>query len=299
MIVRCGADVIQLDAMGVPTWQVALGPRSGEGTFLAAAAETVVTDVRSDPKRMTTVVGMRAGEVRYRTALDCLVADQASCIVGTELFVLGITPKGTVLRSVRVTDGTRRLDQVRRGRDVASAGERLLVLDAMNEPGIQTISLDGGDERVLEQTPTQQLALSTGRVLGAVRTSEAPHRTARMRDLTSGNVLWSHPSYGASVGLDASMAIHVELVDGAPVPVARDAVSGELVWRGSAALGDDTGTFRFAGQLVAFTHGTGTTLYQRATGTFLAEVVASYALAAIGDRLYFGESEHLRCADAR
>src|ERR1041384_2329534 len=203
--------------------------------------------------------------------MGCIVGSQASCVLGAEVFVLGVDPKGgSALRSIHAEGGTRRVDRKRSGRDVACAGDRLIILDAFAEAGaaagLVSVDRDGGDEQLVERIAAQEMAIAHRRLLAALRTGPAPERTVQLIALAPGAAQWAHPAHGASIALDDELAIHVESHGGAPVPVARDAATGELRWRGSGPLGDDTGTFRFAGSLVSFTHGSGTTLYRRTDG---------------------------------
>ncbi|HSR98642.1 MAG TPA: PQQ-binding-like beta-propeller repeat protein [Kofleriaceae bacterium] len=301
---RCGDQLVAMAAeAGTHTWIATLGKRSGDGSLVHAVGSTVVTDTRSGPQRTTELVGVRAGKVTFRSAMDCIVGGQASCALGAEVFVLGVDPKGgSVLRSIHAETGARRLDRKRSGRDLVCAGERLIILDSFAEPGagagLVSIDRDGADERILERTAAQEMAIADHKLLAALRTGPAPARTAQLFDLATGAVLWAHPAHGPVVALDDELAVHVESEGGALVPVARDAASGELRWRGSGPLGDDSGTFRFAGSLIAFTHGTGTTLYRRADGQLVGELLAVYALEARQRYLYLQGSERIACADA-
>ncbi len=301
---RCGEQLVALDASaGSLAWTASLGKRSGDGSLVHAVGAVVVTDTRTGPQRTTELLGVRGGKVTYRTAMDCIVGNQASCVLGREVFVLGVDPKGgAVLRSIDAESGGRRLDRKRAGRDVACAGDRLVILDSFAEgatgAGLVSVDRDGGDERVLERRPAQEVVIAGQRFLAALRTGPAPERTVQLMDLTTGASRWAHRAHGPVVALDDELAIHMESADGALVPVARDAATGELRWRGGGPLGDDSGTFRFAGGLIAFTHGTGTTLYARDDGSLVAELLAVYALEARQRHLYLQGSERIACADA-
>jgi hypothetical protein len=283
---------------GKPAWTAALGEHAGAGTLALAVGDVIVTDTRRGPKRTTELVGVRDGKVLYQTAMECLVSDQASCVSGDEVYVVGVAlPRGVALRSLRASDGVRRIDRTVSGaRDIFSVGERLLVLSSTSEPGLFTLDRDGGDARVVESTPVQEVAIAGGRLLAAVITGPVPERTVTLREPATGSVRWSFPGHGALVALDEELAIHVESRDGALVPVARAAATGELRWRG-APLADDGGWFHFSGSLIAFRHGGGTTLYRRADGTLVAELLAVYALGAQGSELWLAGSERLVCAD--
>lgn len=297
VVARCAANVVAVDHTGRMLWQTDLGDGAGEGAVLLSSSGTIVTDTRTGPKKTTTLVGVRDGKVAYSTTLDCLVANQGATLLGDEVYVVGTAAKGTVLRSMRIADGTRRLDLVRRGRDVTAAADRLVVLDSFGEPGVVSIDSSGRDERILAQQSAQEMALAGRNLLTALRTGLAPRRTAQMLDVGSGQPLWAHPCHGASIGLDDELALHVELDGGKPCAVARDARSGQLRWRSESPLGDDMGIFRFAGSFVAFTHGTGTTIYRRDNGSLVAELVAVYALAAHERFLYLEGSQRIACVD--
>ncbi|HWO25092.1 MAG TPA: PQQ-binding-like beta-propeller repeat protein [Kofleriaceae bacterium] len=297
---RCGEHMVALEAMtGKIAWTASLGERSGEGLLMRAVGSMVVTDTYTGHGRTTELVGVRAGAVAYRTEVGVIVGLQGSCVLGDEVFVIGVDPKGgCALRSIRGEDGVRRVDRKLSGRDVTSARGRLLVLNSFSEPGIVSLDRDGGDDRVVERTPAQEMAVAGDWLLVAARTGAGLERTARLIDLESGAIQWSHPAYGPMIALDDELAVHVESHAGMLVPVARDRATGELRWRGSASLGDDAGTFRFAGSLIAFTHGGGTTLYARDDGKFVAELLLSYALATHGRYLYLRNSQDVFCADA-
>jgi hypothetical protein len=260
----------------------------------------VVTDTRTGPKRTTELVGVRAGEVIYRTAVDCIVGGQGGCVLGSEVFVLGVDPKGgSVLRSIQSDDGRRHLDRTVPGRDVIATHDRLLVLNSFAEPGIVSLDRTGADQCVIAQTAAQEMAVAGNLIVAALRTGAAPARTVQLIDLAAGLPRWAHPAHGSIVALDGKIAIHIESLADNLVPVARDAATGEVRWRGSRPLGGDSGTFRFAGSLVAFTHGTGTTLYARGDGAFVAELLTGYAVGAHGHHLYLADLQHLFCVDAQ
>lgn len=296
---RCGEHVVALEAgTGTIAWTAELGKRPGEGSVILPVGSTVVTDTRTGSGRTTELVGARAGAIAYRTALGVIMGMQGACVLGDEVFVIGVDPKGgSALRSIRGEDGKRRVDRKLAGRDVATARGRLLVLNSFSEPGIVSLDRDGGDERVVEHTPAQEMAVAGDRLLAALRTGSGAERTAQLVDLTSGAIHWSHPAHGAMVALDHELAIHVESHAGALVPVARDSMTGKMRWRGSGPLGDDAGTFRFAGSVVAFTHGGGTTLYARDDGKLVTELVLSYALASRGRQLFLRNSRTIICVD--
>jgi hypothetical protein len=301
---RCGEQLAAFDpSAGSVTWTASLGKRSGDGSLVHSVGAVVVTDTRTGPQRTTELVGVRGGKVIYRTAMDCIVGNQASCVLGREVFVLGVDPNGgAALRSIDSESGRRRLDRKRAGRDLACSGDRLVILDSFAKDaasaGLISLDRDGGDERILERTPAQEMAIASPRILAALRTGPAPERMVRLIDLATGAARWEHRAHGPVVALDDELAIHVESLGGALVPVARDAATGELRWRGGGPLGDDSGTFRFAGRLIAFTHGTGTTLYARDDGSLIAELLAVYALEVRQRHLYLQGSERIACADA-
>lgn len=298
LVARCGRHVVGFDRKGRESWTLDLGEGAGDGTLLQVVGETVVTDTRTGAKRTTELVGVRGGKIAYRTAMECQVGNQASCLIGDELFVLGVAPaKAGVLRSISVATGKRRLDRAHRGRDLVSAADRLLILDSFAEPGIVSTNRDGEDERIVEPQPAQEFALWGTRLVSSLRTGPAPQRTAQMRDLASGKVLWTYPCHGAVVAIHEDLAVHIELVGGALLPVARDAATGEVRWRGAGPVGDDVGTFRFSRAFVVFTHGMGTTLYRRTSGELVGELVAAYALAADDRHIYMEGSERIACLD--
>src|SRR3954466_10640296 len=106
---RCGEHLVAVDPRsGKLRWSANLGAAAGEGSLLLAAGATVVTDARTGPKRTTELIGVRGGKVAYRTAMDCIVGNQGGAVLGSEVFVLGVDPKGgAVLRSMRCDDGHR------------------------------------------------------------------------------------------------------------------------------------------------------------------------------------------------
>jgi hypothetical protein len=300
LFVRCGEHLVALERdSGKPAWTAALGEHSGRGTFVLAAGDVIVTDTRRGPKRTTELVGVREGKVLYQTAMECLISGRASCVVDDEVYVVGLAlPSGTALRSLRARDGVRRVDRAVRGaRDVLALGERLLVLSSTNEPGLVTLDREGDDARVVEPTSVQNVAVAGGRLLAAVITGDVPDRTATLREPATGEVRWRVPTHGSLIALDSELALHIEAHGGVLVPVARAATTGDVRWRG-APLADDGGWFYFAGSLIAFCHGGGTTLYRRADGTIFAELLAVDALGARGRELWLAGSERLVCADA-
>lgn len=298
VIARCDEHVLTLDLEGKAISSVELGAGAGEGTWLASLPTGVVaTDTRRGPRRTSEIVLIAKNKIAAKLTTGCLAGNHGICALGEELYCLGIDPAaGSVLRSF-CTDGTRVIDTVRAGRDLLPAGDRLIVLDSFAEPGLVMLDSRGAQLNTLESIPAQDLALADGRALAALRTANAPERTMRAYDLATGQSIWSHAGHGPSVGLDRELAVHLVLHDGKLVPVARHCVSGVEVWRADVGVGDEPGTFRFAAGHVLFTHGTGTTVYRRDTGTFEAELTGIYALAVRQHRVFFGGSAKLACVD--
>jgi outer membrane protein assembly factor BamB len=300
VVARCGGDVLAFDAAtGAAAWSASLPDGAGEGSQLTIVGATTVTDVRTGAKGTTVLVGLRGGKVVYRTPVDAIVGAQATAVIGETVYVLGTDPRGgSLLRSIDANDGKLRLDVRRSGRDLAAAGERLVILSSFGEPGLVSLDAGGKDERVVETIAAQDMAIAGDYLLAALRTGDAPRRTARLYDLRHGRALWSHDCHGAVVGLDHELALHIESSGGSHIAVARDVRTGEVRWRSSAPLGDDSGVFRSAGALVAFTHGTGTTMLRRSDGERVAELSAIYALEARAASFYLEGSCQIACVDA-
>lgn len=116
-----------------------------------------------------------------------------------------------------------------------------------------------------------------------------------MRDLATGDLLWSVPAHGPLIALDAETAIHVEADGDALIPVARDAVRGTVQWRG-APLADDSGWLQILGTRVTFRYGYGTQLFRRSDGSLIGEVDGRMAAVVDGVTYLAGRRWIARCA---
>jgi hypothetical protein len=297
LCVRSGDALLWLDPeTGAVRAQVGLGT-SAIRLFLLAVGDRVLVDRQHGRTQATWVDIVHGGAVERTVDLECIVGLEGAVVSGSELFVMGNEgPIGPVLRSIDPLTGVRRVDQriVPNGRDVFAVGDRLLILNSTGEPGLISVDRNGGTALTIEQTSVQSARIAAGRVMVGARIGEYPEREARVRDLATGELLWSAPAHGPVVALDAETAIHVEADGDALISVARDAIRGTVQWRG-APLAHSSGWLQILGARVTFTYGYGTQLFRRGDGSLIGEVDGRMAAVVDGVTYLAGRNWIARC----
>src|SRR5262245_28160878 len=291
LCVRADNTLVWLDqATGKVRTSLELG-YTGIKLFLLALGDRVLVDRTPAGHETTLVDVVRKGKVERTFDTGCIVSLAGAALLGSELYVLGTIPAGTILRSFDPATGARRVDErvVPDGRDLFTLGDRLLILNSTGEPGLFTLDGNGKDARTFEQTSVQNAEFAAGRVLLSARVGPAPLREARMRDLATGEILWTAPAHGSMIGLDAEIAVHVEKEGEDLVPVARDALNGEVKWKGSA-LAAGSGEFSFLGPHIGFWYGYGFQLFRRTDGTLVGDIEDGMG-ATIDGVMYIGGDE--------
>ncbi|MCC6999836.1 MAG: hypothetical protein IT370_34860 [Deltaproteobacteria bacterium] len=273
LVLRVGGELRALAAAtGQPIWQAAVDDSGGAGSFVHAYNDVILTDRRPDPLRLTELVAVQAGKVSFTLGLGCIVDRGASLVAAGIFYAIGNAPDvGPVLRAVNLATRKLVVDvPLRAGADMLEReGDRLLVGNRMASPGLYWLQADGSGLTALESAPAQEMRTSGGRVLAALREhdTDAPTRTAQVRDLASGKVLWSTPAQGPVIGLDGDSAVHYEGEGEQRLPVLREAASGKLRWRGPAV--EDPSRVSFAGPYVFLGHMTGNVVHRRDDGSLL------------------------------
>ena len=297
IVARVGDSLRAIDARdGKELWNVVVDPGGGSGHLLHAFEDLTITDRRPDPRRLTELVAVRAGKIAWKLDLGCIVESGASVVAAGMLFVVGNGPTGIVFRGVDLGKKAITVEAaLPRGADaLAQVTDRFLILNRMASPGLYWVRPDGTDAGALEATMAQEMRVSGGRVVAALTVGDYPVRTAQVRDLATGGVLWTAPAHGPVVGIDGDDVGHLETGGDEGTPVLRDAASGKVRWRG-APIASDPARVTFAGDHVFFVHMTGMTAYRRADGKPAGEIASGRTAQLLGERLYLGGFKFLAC----
>ena len=280
VIARCGEAVVAFDRDdGAIRWQVPLDPRAGDGVAFVSGGETVVTEYRRRPERLSTLVAVRFDGTRaWRGDLGGQVSRNGVVIHGDEVYALAREPaRGQVLYRLDLASGAVRAahDLPWPATSLLATDDGFLVANASDDraPGLYRIAPDGGEHEALLDDPAWWLAPGL-----------AISRHAGTRTLRSLAGSWSTEVDSDVAGTDGNVVVAVR--GGALVALAtRD---GAELWR-TDPLPAEAARLAIAGPAVLCGHGEGTTLYRTDDGTAIGATADSYGIPVADDNhVYMG-----------
>jgi hypothetical protein len=277
IVVRAGGTIVAFAlAGGARRWSADLQVPDQGGEVFAAADGLFYCDAVRESDRTRMLIGATRRGVRWRTALDGLVARNGTVAIGQEILAVATDRHGSSLCRIDAKNGE--LSRVRlpaSGAMILRAGSETIVLSPTaneNAPGAYVVADAGGVVRVLRTNDVWYGAAAAGRLL----TTGARQRdlyTVDLRDIATGAVQWTDTCFNGTAALDDIDAAYV--VRGAISElVLRDAQSGVVRWR--VDIGDvEPASIHIAGNLVLVRHMLGAVLVRRDTGRVLGDAFGS------------------------
>lgn len=287
VVVRAGGTIVAFAlADGARRWSTDLQVPDGGGEVFGVADGTFYCDAVREGDRTRVLIGATRSGVRWRTALDGLVARNGTVAIGQEIAAVVTDRQGSSLCRIDAKNG--KLSRVRlaaSGAMILRTGRETIVLSpTANEdaPGAYVVA-DGGEvARVLRTNDVWYGAAAAGRLL----TTGARQRdlyTVDLRDIATGAVQWTDTCFNGAAALDGIDAAYV--VRGATSElVLRDAQSGAVRWR--VDIDDvEPASIHLAGNLVLVRHMIGAVVVRRDTGQVLGDAFgsASFGVTRAGD----------------
>lgn len=301
VLVRAGDKLLALAVSdGATRWTTDLQIPDQGGEVFGVAAGVFYCDAVRDSDRTRVLIGATRNGVRWRTALEGIVARNGTLAHGDEIVAVATDRQGSTLVRIEPKNGKpTRVRLPASGATILRAGDELIVLSpTANEdaPGAYVLADVGGVARVLRTNDVWFGAAAEGRLLTVGARRRELH-TVDVRDIATGNVRWTDECFNDAAALDASHAAYV--VRGASSElVLREAETGAVVWR--TDIGDaEPATIHLVGSLVLVRHMSGLVLVRRDNGQLIGDVLgpSSFGVASTGERFVICRRQKVLCVE--